>query len=89
MQKFTWEYELVNGAYLPKRVVKKHYGLDGEVALEKENTYVNNKLNQKIPSETFEYTNLKLKDRDIFIDEILNKEYRYKAATKTLEPVRK
>jgi hypothetical protein len=89
LQKFTWEYELINGVNLPKRVVEKHYALSGEVALEKESTYVNNKLNQKIPSETFEYTNLKLKEGDIFIDEILNKEYRYKASTQTLQPVEK
>ncbi|MBW8039062.1 MAG: hypothetical protein FVQ85_03585 [Planctomycetes bacterium] len=89
LQKFTWEYELINGVFLPKRVVTKHYGSSGEVALEKESTYVNNKLNQTISPETFEYTNLKLKEGDIFIDEILNKEYRYKAATRTLEPVEK
>ena len=89
IQKFSWEYELINGVYLPKRVVEHHYGSNGEVALEKESTYVNNKLNQTIPPETFEYTNLKLKDGDIFIDEILNKEYRYKASTQTLQPVEK
>ncbi len=89
LQELTWEYELVNGVYLPKKVTEKHYRLDGEVAEEKDYTYINNKLNQKISSETFEYTNLNLKDGDIFIDEILNKEYQYKTATRTLKPVAK
>ena len=89
LQKFTWEYESVNGVFLPKRVITKHYILSGEVALQKENTYVNNKLNQTISPETFEYTNLKLKEGEIFIDEILNKEYRYKEDTRTLQPVEK
>lgn len=89
LQKFTWEYELINGVYLPKRVVEKRYNSSGDVGLGKESTYINNKVNQEIPPETFEYTNLNLKDMDIFIDEILNKEYRYKAATRTLEPVEK
>lgn len=88
-QKITWEYELINGVYLPKRVVQKDYRSNGEVGYEKGCTYTNSKLNQKIPSETFEYTNLKLKDGDIFIDEILKKEYRYNGATKTLKPVEK
>ena len=88
-QKFTWEYELINGVYLPKRVVRKDYNSNGEVSSEKDCTYTNSKLNQKIPAETFEYTNLKLKDGNIFIDEILKKEYRYKGATKTLEPTEK
>jgi hypothetical protein len=89
IQKFTWEYELINGVYLPKRVIEKYYGSCGKVASEKDRTYINNKLNQVIPDETFEYTNLGLKDGDLFIDEILNKEYRYEADTKTLKPVEK
>ncbi|MHC4426137.1 MAG: hypothetical protein ACYSYV_08580 [Planctomycetota bacterium] len=89
LQEFTWQYQLVNDVYLPKRVVEKHYCSSGEVALEKDSTYINNKLNQEISSETFEYTNLNLKEGDIFIDEIKNKEYRYEAATKTLKPVAK
>ncbi len=88
-QKYTWEYELIDGVYLPKRTIIKLYGSKGEVTTEKDLTYTNNKVNQKIPTDTFEYTNLNLKEGDIFIDEILNKDYRYKAATKTLEPVGK
>ena len=87
LQQFTYEYELINGVYLPKRVLRKDYRSNGEVGIEKDCAYTNSKLNQKIPAEKFEYTNLKLKDGDIFIDEILKKEYRYKADTRTLQPV--
>lgn len=87
LQQFTYEYELNNGVYLPKRVVRKDYLSNGEVGYEKDCAYTNSRLNQIIPTETFEYTNLKLKDGDIFIDEIFNKEYRYKADTRTLRPV--
>jgi len=87
LQKFTWEYESVNDVYLPKRVVEKHYGSNGEVALEKESTYINNKLNQGIPPETFEYVNLNLKEGDKFIDKIEGKEYTYQ--DEKLIPVKK
>jgi hypothetical protein len=87
IQKFTFEYELINAVYLPKRVVEKQYGSSGEVAFERESTYIKNEVNRKIPPETFEYTNLNLKDGDIFIDELSNKQYRYEAATGTLRPV--
>jgi len=89
LQTYTWEYESVNGVYLPKRMVAKFYGENGEVTSEYDHTYVKNVLNQKIPPDTFEYTNLNLKDGDIFIDKILNKEYRYKGDTRTLEPMKK
>lgn len=35
LQEFSWEYELVNGVYLPKKVVEKHYGANGDVTREK------------------------------------------------------
>lgn len=88
-QRYTWEYEFIDNVCLPKRVVKKDYDSSGRVASEKDCTYTNNKVNQVIPPETFEYTNLNLKDGDIFVDEILKKEYRYRTATKTLEPIDK
>ena len=87
LQEFSWEYELVNGVYLPKKVVEKHYGANGDVTREKNSTYINNEVNNEIPAKTFEYTNLHLKDGDIFEDKIANKKYRYKEATKNLEPL--
>ena len=79
-QLYTWEYELVDNVYLPKRVVKKDYSLEGELISEKDCTYNNNKVNQEIPAGTFEYTNLKLKEGDKFVDEIESKEYKYEDA---------
>lgn len=79
-QKYTWEYELVNGVYLPKRTTEKHYGANGDVSLEKDCTYTNNKVNQEIPPETFTYKNLGLKNGDKFMDEIEGKEYKYQDA---------
>jgi len=85
LQEFTWEYELVDGVYLPKKVTEKHYRLNGEVAEEKDYTYINNKLNQKISPETFTYKNLGLQNGDKFIDKILDKEYTYQDGELTLK----
>jgi hypothetical protein len=79
-QLYTWKYELVNNVYLPKRVVKKDYSLEGELISEKDCTYNNNKVNQEMPAGTFEYTNLKLKEGDKFVDEIEGKAYKYQDA---------
>ena len=89
LQKYTWDYEVINGVYLPKRVTIKIYGLNGEVTDEYDSIYKNNKVNPKVLPEKFEYTNLGLKDGDIFVDEIMNKEYRFEAATKELKPIEK
>jgi hypothetical protein len=88
-QKYTWEYQLVNGIYVPKRTVMQFYDPNGVMTTEHDFTYENNKVNQEIPPETFEISNLKLKEGDIFKDEIENKEYRYKASTKTFQPITK
>jgi len=88
-QKYTWEYEFTNGVYLPKRVIVELYDSKGKLTDEYDSTYENNKVNQKIPPGIFEYTNLKLMEGDVFVDEILKKQYRYKEATKTLEPIDK
>lgn len=80
-QLYTWEYELVDNVYLPKRVVKKDYSSLGEVVSEKDCTYNNNKVNREIPPGTFELKNLNLRDGDILVDEISKEEYEYQAAT--------
>jgi hypothetical protein len=76
-QKQTWEYELIDNIYLPKRRIIKLYGSNGEMTSEYDSAYKNNKVNKEIPPETFEYINLNLKDGDKFIDKIENKEYAY------------
>ncbi|MDD5063441.1 MAG: hypothetical protein PHQ35_01600, partial [Phycisphaerae bacterium] len=78
--KHTWEYELVDGIYLPKRRIIKTYDTNGTVTDEYDFTYKNNKVNQGIPPETFTYKNLGLKDGDKFIDKIAGKEYKYQDA---------
>ena len=89
LQKFTCEYELIDGVYLPKRTVEKRCNSKGEISFEMHCTYIHNELNQEIPADTFEYVNLNLKEGDRFIDKISNKEYRYEENTQTLKPIEK
>lgn len=84
-QLYTWEYELVNNVYLPKRVIKKNYDSSGRTIIENNYAYTNNKVNQEISLGTFEPTNLNLKDGDILVDEVSKDEYKYEAATKTFK----
>jgi hypothetical protein len=86
LQKYTWEYEFVNGVYLPKKLIVKFYGPKGEVTNEYDYTYKNNKVNQEISPGTFECTNLNLKDGDVLVDEISKEEYRYEESTHTFKP---
>ncbi len=89
-QRLTWEYELVSGVYLPKKTTEEHFERpNGELSYHEESTFRNLQLNQPIPAETFEYTNLGLKNGDKFVDKIENKEYRYKEDTETLELIEK
>lgn len=88
-QKYTWEYELVDSVYLPKRVTIKLYGPKGEVTREYDSIFVNNQVNKEIPPGTFEPTNLNLKDGDILVDKISKKEYKYEESTKTFELLEK
>ncbi|OHB55872.1 MAG: hypothetical protein A2173_04730 [Planctomycetes bacterium RBG_13_44_8b] len=79
-QEHTWEYELVDGIYLPKRRIIKIYDSNGTVTDEYDSTYNNNKVNQEVSPETFTYNNLGLKNGDKFIDKIEGKEYKYQDA---------
>jgi hypothetical protein len=89
-QKGTWNYELIDGVYLPKETTHQNYmGKDGSLSYSKKMSFKNSRINQSIASETFTYKNLGLKEGDIFVDEIQKKEYRYKEATKSLEPINK
>ena len=76
--KVTWEYEAINGVYLPTRTMTQTFkGENAVLDNERECIYTNLKLNQAIPEETFTYKNLGLQNGDKFIDKILNKEYTY------------
>lgn len=78
-QEFFWEYKLVDGIYLPKRTIERYYNSNGEIYLEKDSLYSKQVLNQVIPTGTFEFINLNLKDGDLYNDEIQNKKYTIKA----------
>ncbi len=89
-QKMIWEYEAIDGVYLPTRTMMKNFkGENAVLSNERECIYTNWQLNQAVPEETFTYKNLGLENGDKFIDKIINKEYRYEAATKQLKPVEK
>jgi hypothetical protein len=79
LDEYYWEYESVDGVYLPKIYIEKQYNSMGEIIREKKSQYVTNKLNQSINPDTFGYNNLPLLDGDLFIDEIENKRYTVQA----------
>ena len=75
-QKAVWEYEAINGVYLPTRtMIQTFQGENAELGSERECIYTNLKLNQAIPEETFTYKNLGLENGDKFIDKTLDKDY--------------
>ncbi len=90
LQTLDITYEKIGDVYVPKTI---HFIIfsssDGKIRFDSQITFTKSILNAPIPTETFNYSNLGLKDGDLFIDEILNKEYRYEAATKQLKPVEK
>ena len=77
-RRLTWEYELVSGVYLPKKMTEERFErTNGELSYHRESTFRNLQLNQLIPEKTFTYKNLGLKNSDKFVDRILDKEYIY------------
>ncbi len=77
-QKKTWDYEVIDGIYLPKKTTKQSFRRDNaELSYERECIFSNYKLNQTIPEHTFTYKNLGLQNGDKFRDKILDKEYIY------------
>ena len=86
----AWDYDNVDGVYVPINVTQKDFNWpEGSLSSEKIVSFKNLHVNHVIPPGTFEYTNLGLKDGDVFVDEIMDKEYRYEVATKQLKPVEK
>jgi hypothetical protein len=77
-QKMTWDYDLVDGVYLPNKTTKQDFtGENANLKYKRECSFRDLKINHSIPPETFTYKNLGLQKGDKFIDEILNKEYTY------------
>jgi len=77
LQNKTWNYDLVDGVYIPSKITQKDFDPDGSLSYENTVTFKNQKINKPIPAETFTYKNLDLKNGDKFIDKILDKEYTY------------
>jgi len=78
LHKRTWDYDLVNGVYVPSRTTEQIFERkNGELSYEAKYTFKNAKTNHPISQETFTYKNLGLKNGDKFIDKITNKEYTY------------
>ena len=76
--KRTWDYELIDGIYLPSKTTEQNYKPDtGHIRYSKESTFKNQKINKPIAAETFTYRNLGLKDGDEFIDKIAGKKFKY------------
>jgi len=74
----TWEYDLVNGIYVPSKATEQIFERkNGELSNEEEYIFRNCEVNKRIPEETFTYKNLSLKNGDKFVDKILGKEYTY------------
>jgi hypothetical protein len=78
LHKKTWDYDLVNGVYVPSRTTEQIFERkNGELSYEAKYTFKNQKVDKPIPEETFTYKNLGLKNGDKFVDKITNKEYTY------------
>lgn len=76
--KKTWDYEIVDGIYLPTKTTEQNFRPDtGRLSYDKIITFKNLQVNQPIPVETFTYNNLGLKNGDKFMDKIQDKEYIY------------
>lgn len=80
-QSVTWDYDFIQGVYLPKETTHKNYmGKNGGLSFSKRLSFKNSKINHSIPAETFTYKNLGLKNGDKFVDKIAGKEYKYQDA---------
>lgn len=80
-QHATWDYEAVEGTYLPKETTHQNYmGKNGGLSYSKKMSFENSRVNHSIPADKFTYKNLGLKNGDRFVDKIENKEYRYEDA---------
>ncbi len=77
-QKNTWDYDLVDGVYLPNKTTKQNFaGENARLSYERKSIFRNSRINHAIPQEMFSYKNLGLKNGDKFVDKILGREYTY------------
>jgi hypothetical protein len=80
LQTLDITYEEIDHIYVPKIV---HFVIFGSTDLKKQYdsliTFKKSILNVPIPAEKFNYKKLGLKDGDMFIDKVTNKNYAYNA----------
>lgn len=77
-QKMTWDYDLVDGVYLPNKTTKQDFtGENAKLTYDKNSFFKNSQINHPIPAEKFTYKNLGLENGDKFIDKTLGKDYTY------------
>ena len=72
-QKMTWDYEVIDGIYLPTRTMLQNFhGQNAELSYERECVYTN-LLNKTIPENTFSDENCGLREGEKLIDKTNNK----------------
>ncbi len=78
-KKVVLEYTRLDDVYIPCHRSEQTFDVpSGKLEREQKITFKNQKVNEAIPTKTFTYKNLNLKNDDKFIDKILDKEYIYK-----------
>ena len=87
-QKYTStkiKYTTLGGIYIPYSIDRYTYDInDSSMVSEIKYVIKDQQLNKPIPTETFTYKNLGLKDGDEFIDKTENKKYKYENANLVL-----
>ena len=77
----TWDYELIDGIYVPIKTNQKDFNWpDGVLRYESIVTFKNQNINIPIAIDTFTFKNLGLKNGDEYIDNIDKKTYKYQDA---------
>ncbi|HOK65272.1 MAG TPA: hypothetical protein PK054_04255 [Anaerohalosphaeraceae bacterium] len=87
LTEYIWQYERLEGVFLPKVYIEKQYDAAGRLIREKKMTFVQNLVNQPIPPEQFSYKNLHLKDRDLLMDKIEKRIFQYKESDSAFKEV--
>lgn len=78
LEEKTFKYDLFNGVYLPIQMIDLDFDYStGNLKKQRTVTFFNEKVNEPISEEVFTYKNLGLKDGDVFVDKIEEKEYVY------------
>lgn len=76
--KMTWDYDLIDGVYLPNKTTKQDFtGDNAKLTYDRTSFFKNSRINHTIPAEKFTYKNLSLENGDKFIDKTLGKEYTF------------